>query len=720
MRQAAFLLVVATLLPEVTTTTFRLSNHLAFVVRGGADKGRLDVIHPSTISKTADAGEQVDRDETKTNDDLDVDNHEVKDSGNNGDDDAEKNEIECVGDACTVRGGADVPESTESPDLANDDGDKSPIDGDSQDEAANKKDDEEDSGGDSGESGVDATTVRGGADEPESTEAPDSTEDYDGEKSSIEGDIEEEAADKNDEENSGGNSGENVVDATSVRGGADEPESTEAPDSTADEGGDKSSIEGDVEEETADKNDEQDSGGDNGESVVDSTSVRGGADEPESPEAPDASEDNGGDKSSIDGDVEDEAADKNDDEEDFGGDNGEATSVRGGADVPDTTQSHDPKQGEGNGNPPIDGEIEEEAVENNDDKETKVEEGESLSDATSVRGGAKEVADAQDFAEEDEYEYENDEGELEVEGEEGQYDGVEVGEEDAFYEEEDEFGMSETADVIQKDVILIDDETEEFQDEHPVIEVGPEFVHQHATDDDSSAFVDRDELADAYDDDEAIVGATSFRAGHTDDHDRASIDDVPGTDESTGTQSESRDDADVVEQETGENADDANALEPALSAITKEVEQILINECGFRKAELRGMKPQIANLMAEKRLRRPQEGIPDSWYDEKKKGLVLATVARVLSAVIPLALGAFVIFGDIDVMKLLDGLRKSELLIGVEEEKKRKDDSELTIPGTETEDDFEEKIVEEPEPMPSNKNRMFRFRRSGAQVPTNK
>jgi hypothetical protein len=90
----------------------------------------------------------------------------------------------------------------------------------------------------------------------------------------------------------------------------------------------------------------------------------------------------------------------------------------------------------------------------------------------------------------------------------------------------------------------------------------------------------------------------------------------------------------------------------------------------------------------------------------------LATLAKVLSAVIPLALGALVVFGDIDFSKLLEGLRRSEFLIGVQEEKPRKDDSELTIPGTETEDDFEEKIVEEPEPAPSNMNRLFRFRRS--------
>jgi hypothetical protein len=69
---------------------------------------------------------------------------------------------------------------------------------------------------------------------------------------------------------------------------------------------------------------------------------------------------------------------------------------------------------------------------------------------------------------------------------------------DEFYEEDDEFGVRETANVIRKEEILIDDETEEFIDQNPIIDVAPEFGHQHATDDDSSAFVDRDELADAY------------------------------------------------------------------------------------------------------------------------------------------------------------------------------------------------------------------------------
>ena len=670
MRQAAYLLVVAAFIPKVATTAFRRSNHLAFVVRGGADKDQLEAIHSSAISTpSADLGPKVDGDETKNDADLENDSNAVMGTGND-DGDARKIEIECVGDACTVRGGADVAETTESLDQVDiGEGEDAPPHSQTNEAQGDSIDDEEMGGGEESEKSVDANTVRGGADEPESTDSPEPTVD------SIDGDVEGEAADKkDDEDDSGGDSGENAGDSTSVRGGADEPEPTDSPDLEGQEGDEKSPVDGEFEDEAVEKkDDEENSGAGSGESV------------------------------------------------------GDSTSVRGGADAPEPTQSHDPNEAEGDEEPPIDDEVKEkaeEASENiDDDKDSEGGADETVGDATSIRGGAKDVTDSPDFAEEDEYEYEN-EGDLELEAEAGQYDGVEIREEEESYEDDYEFGGRETANVVRKEEILIGDEAEEFHNQNPIIEVAPEFGHQHATDDDSSAFVDRDELADAYDDDEAFVGATSFRAGHTDEDDRASIDDVPGAEESTGTQLESQDDADEVEQEAGEgvgeNVDEEKAMEPALEAISKEVEQILINECGFRKSELRGMKPQIANLMAEKRLRRPQEGIPDSWYEEKKKGLVLATLAKVLTAVIPLALGALVVFGDIDFSKLLERLRKSELLIGVQEEKPRKDDSELTIPGTETEDDFEEKIVEGPEPAPSNMNRLFRFRRSGAQAPTNK
>jgi hypothetical protein len=429
MRQAAFLLVVATFIPEVTTTTFRRSNHLAFVARGGADKGPLEAIHSSATSiPTSDLGPKVNGDETKNDADLDKYTRELQNSGND-DDDAERNEIECVGDACTMRGGADVPETNKSLDQVGE-GEDSPSNSKTNEEQSNNINDEEKMRGDDSEISGDPTTVRGGADEPESTELPELSADDSGDKLSTDGDVDDEVSDKEyGEENSGGDSGESVGDSTSVRGGADEPESTNSPDPNADNIAEKSSIEGDIEGGASEQmDDDENSGGKSGENVGDSTSVRGGADEPELNESPDPKEAEGGEESPIHGNVEDEAVDKTDDEAKSGGDSGEipgdSTSFRGGADEPESTQAYDPRELGGDEKNAIDDEVNKETVESVDNYEnTEGGEDESMGAATSVRGGAKDVSNSPDLAEEDEYEYEND-GELEVEGEEGQYDNV--------------------------------------------------------------------------------------------------------------------------------------------------------------------------------------------------------------------------------------------------------------------------------------------------------
>lgn len=324
-------------------------------------------------------------------------------------------------------------------------------------------------------------------------------------------------------------------------------------------------------------------------------------------------------------------------------------------------------------------EVVKEDVEKDDENSPNEEETpECVGDACEIRGGAKEGGNGS----EEEYE-EYDEAE--------EADEEEVFE-DAFEELEELEGTESYVEEEPVDDVAVD--AEEADEEIPAdaSEEGEfgfqtEVIQQHATDDgDSSAFVDREELADAYDDDETAMGATAFRAGHTDDDDRVSIDDVPDAAEPIQEYEQAEPEA-VVDDE-GEETEEApeKSSEAAVesSGISKEVEKILIDECGFSKAELRGMKPDIANVMAEKRLRRPVEGIPPTWYEEKTKGNARAIIGKVLTTALPLALGALAVYGGTDVRKLLFFMKSDDdLLIGEEKEKAaekpRKDKSELTI-----------------------------------------
>lgn len=274
-----------------------------------------------------------------------------------------------------------------------------------------------------------------------------------------------------------------------------------------------------------------------------------------------------------------------------------------------------------------------------------------------------------------------DEEGIEVDAAESEDIEVEIVEEYLADESVDKDEIKEVEEIIE---VTVTEETQETWEENTDT-VNPyegDTVVHHATDDDSSAFVDREELADAYDVDETIVGATSFRAGHSDEEDRASIDDVPAMDEAAAGIQEFEQTEATNEPETVEEMDEASAKAAAAppAPITKEVEKILVQECGFLRSELRGLKPQIANVMADKKLRRPLEGIPASWYEAREKGTLLATVGRVLTAVIPVAIGALSIYGGLDVRNLFSGIRNDDLMIGEAPKKKRADKTELTIP----------------------------------------
>jgi hypothetical protein len=152
-------------------------------------------------------------------------------------------------------------------------------------------------------------------------------------------------------------------------------------------------------------------------------------------------------------------------------------------------------------------------------------------------------------------------------------------------------------------------------------------------------------------------------------------------------------------EEMNEVAEKSAAVRPA--AVTKEVEKILLQDCGFQRSEIRGLKPQIANVMADKRLRRPIEGIPSSWYEAKKKGVMLASLGKVLTAVVPVALGALAVYGGLDVKNIFSGIiDDANSLIGSAKEPKKiqKSKSESTSQSNSAvpvEEEVEEDPVEE-------------------------
>mmetsp|Transcript_26755 Transcript_26755/g.39580 ORF Transcript_26755/g.39580 Transcript_26755/m.39580 type:complete len:409 (+) Transcript_26755:110-1336(+) len=168
-----------------------------------------------------------------------------------------------------------------------------------------------------------------------------------------------------------------------------------------------------------------------------------------------------------------------------------------------------------------------------------------------------------------------------------------------------------------------------------------EVIH-HTIDDDSSAFVDREELADAYDDDETAVSSPSLQSGYVEKDDRASIDDIPrlSTIQDYEETNDSKEENDIVTEEESS----PGAMDDAVIPI--ETQRILIKECGFKKSEIKGLKIHIANVIAQKMLRRPLDGIPTSWYNEKKRLMSkFISVRKMLSVAIPAAIGAVAVYG---------------------------------------------------------------------------
>jgi hypothetical protein len=230
--------------------------------------------------------------------------------------------------------------------------------------------------------------------------------------------------------------------------------------------------------------------------------------------------------------------------------------------------------------------------------------------ALCVRGG--ESSEEDNLLEEDEIDPDEDEDEdeiVEIEGGDDEDVNVELVEEinevtalTAQFDGEDEDDM-DTQD-------LQDVAAQGFEEEADTVSVEPEKTWEtpessftteavNRDDGDSSAFVDRMELADAYDEDETTPD--SFEVETTPDtfeiEKESSYVDSPAAPVVTpGGSSEQR-------ESVGPRTE--------IDAATRE---ILMNELKYRRSEVERMKPDVAKIAADKKLRRPTEGVPMNWF----------------------------------------------------------------------------------------------------------
>lgn len=128
-------------------------------------------------------------------------------------------------------------------------------------------------------------------------------------------------------------------------------------------------------------------------------------------------------------------------------------------------------------------------------------------------------------------------------------------------------------------------------------------------DNDSSTYVDRMDLADAYDDD---VGLDTD--GNTDAGDviATSVRESAPIDEETDVKNAGDDDA------TTALLVEAADLYSEVDLIADDTKKVLMKELKYRKREVDAMKPEVAAVVAAKKLYRPQEGLPANWCRDGK------------------------------------------------------------------------------------------------------
>eukprot|EP00429_Kryptoperidinium_foliaceum_P059898 CAMPEP_0176075442 /NCGR_PEP_ID=MMETSP0120_2-20121206/37707_1 /TAXON_ID=160619 /ORGANISM="Kryptoperidinium foliaceum, Strain CCMP 1326" /LENGTH=461 /DNA_ID=CAMNT_0017409147 /DNA_START=41 /DNA_END=1426 /DNA_ORIENTATION=+ len=237
---------------------------------------------------------------------------------------------------------------------------------------------------------------------------------------------------------------------------------------------------------------------------------------------------------------------------------------------------------------------------------------------------AEEYDDEQLLDEEEEDELS--EEEVDVEYEDHSFVVVEEEEEDSdvpVEEDEEEASMEEEEDEDETPVTMTESSTASTQE---ALERATAESHNIDEHEGSSAFVDRMELADAYDDSllasddsshpatsgtadgvledhEALAAATAVGAGGSDDPDAEIVDVDADTEEEAVLAAE----ADAAEEDKPEDTSSSNE-------ITKGMRDTLVQELGFTSRDVRVLRPEIAEFLIENNLQKPIEGMPPNWY----------------------------------------------------------------------------------------------------------
>ena len=191
------------------------------------------------------------------------------------------------------------------------------------------------------------------------------------------------------------------------------------------------------------------------------------------------------------------------------------------------------------------------------------------------------------------------------------------------------------------------------------IRVEIDLSQQHTTDDDSMAFEDRMQLAD--DEGEAALGGFPEEE-ILEAADGSIVDESVVADDGPANAEAAAD----YDQDTTPS-EDANVEKGSCAVLDDETKRILIKELKFHRREVNGMKPEIAVILAEKRLRRPFEGIPPNWYTDEAQYKQSAETTRLKNRIlkvallpivyaVPIVLGSLAIYGSADLASMLSTL----------------------------------------------------------------
>jgi hypothetical protein len=203
---------------------------------------------------------------------------------------------------------------------------------------------------------------------------------------------------------------------------------------------------------------------------------------------------------------------------------------------------------------------------------------------------------------------------------------------------------AETEDIVNamEDDNEIEEDEQQLQQAPSIIEIQP-FMQQEdeisqssfatalddpSIDDDSSAFVDRMELAD----DEGETTPGSFEVENVVSAEASVISDPAANDEGDSPTSGNS----QLEDESSTEQKIEASTEPVIDAVMR---RVLIKELKYTSNEVKAMKYDIAVMIVEKRLYRPMEGMPANWYrDGTSSG---SSVSKIITRIaIPVMVGA--------------------------------------------------------------------------------